>query len=343
MIKTITTQRIVIILSAPLLIFGIMMLIAQSVSFANNSSQLSLAITLDLLLTAPLVYYLLIRKTKIPRTTIIPVMITGMIVGTMILPTDNQYYFSLFKTWVLPIVEVAILAFVIYKVNKTIKRFKQKNKGSVDFMTALKNTCAEILPEKLVGFVATEIAVLYYGFVDWKKRKLNHNEFSYHKNGGSIALLGSIIFIIVIELLVAHILLAKLNVVVAWVLTCFSIYSCIQFWGFVRSMYKRPIAIKNGQLLLKHGIMTEVVIDICDIESVEISTKSIEHIEHARKLSFLGEMDSHNIIIRLRTERTLFGLYGINRSFKTIAFYVDDKETFVKALQAAIEHPEHWY
>ena len=55
----------------PFALLGALILLMKS-SFLNGNDILNFAITADLLLTVPLVYFLLIRKSKIPKTTVIP-------------------------------------------------------------------------------------------------------------------------------------------------------------------------------------------------------------------------------------------------------------------------------
>ncbi|SDX86700.1 hypothetical protein SAMN05444411_110145 [Lutibacter oricola] len=335
--KTINIQKNLKIFGIPLFIIALMIAIAKSPIFVNNPSELSLAITFDLLLTVPIVYFLLIRKTKIAKTTVVPFIIIGLITCTLILPSENQYYLNLFKTWILPIVELSVLTFVIYNIRLAIKKYKQNQTASFDFFTTLKNTCYEILPKSAVIPVVTEIAVFYFGFIHWKKRELKKNEFTYHKNSGTVTLLIAIIFIIAIETVTLHILLAKWNATVAWVLTFLSIYSGIQIFGFIKSMFKRPISIENNKLFLRYGIMNESTIDIATISSVEISSKDIELNKVTRKLSFLGELESHNVIIKLKEENILVGLYGIKHKYKNLALYVDNKNEFKLQLSNATQ------
>lgn len=334
--KTLNIQNNLFIFGIPLFIIGIMVFIAKSSVFATNPSILSIGITFDLLLTAPLVYFLLIRKTSIPKTTVVPFLIVGIVICSFILPSENQYYLSLFMTWGLPIVETAILLFVIYNVRKGIKDYKLQKSGSFDFFTILKSTCNELLPKAAVIPVVTEIAVFYYGFLSWKKRKMKSNEFSYHKDSGTISLLIAIIFIIAIETVIFHILLTKWNNTAAWILTFISIYSGIQIFGYLKSMLKRPVSIENKKLYLRYGIMSESTIELKDIESIELSSKDIETNSETRKLSFLGEMESHNVVIRLKKENTLIGLYGIKRKYKVLALFIDNKIEFQRLINIAI-------
>lgn len=341
--KFLHIQKGVLIIGSLLIIFSAMVLIANSPYFDKHTNLLSLGITVDLILTAPLVYFLFIRKTSIPKTTVIPLVLLGTFFCSLILPAKNQYYLEVFKTWGLPLIELSVLVLVTHKLIKTRKAFLKEETETFDFFTNLKSACAEILPKSLVIPMATEIGVFYYGFLNWKNVKLKANEFTYHKESGTIALLFGIILIVSAETIGLHYLLMKWNAVVAWIFTGLSVYSGIQIFGFLRSMTKRPILIENNKLFLRYGIMNETIIDINEIDSVEVTSRDIELNEGLRKLSFLGELESHNVIIHLKKENTIMGLYGIKRSYKSIACFIDHKETFklyVENVQGVLKQTE---
>ncbi len=334
--NSISFQKNIFIFGIPVLIIMSMIWIAQSSFFKSSPDTLAIGITADLLLTVPFVYFLLIRKTKIPKTTIVPFLILGMVICSMILPLENQYYLSLFKTWICPVIELSIISFVIYKVRKAIITYKQKKNTIADFFTTLKNTCYGILPKGIVIPVVTEIAVFYYGFIYWKRRTLKEHEFSYHKESGTVTLLIAIILIIAIETVAFHALLVKWNIIVAWIFTGLSIYSGIQLFGFSKSILKRPIAIQDEKLYLRYGIMNETIIDLKEIKSIELSSRELEFDKTTRKLSFLGALESHNVIITLHKEQTLIGLYGMKKTYTTLALHIDDKEQFKKQIDSWI-------
>ena len=329
MFKSIKFSKAFTLLAVPLLMYSTLVLLINSSLFSAHSSSLSSAITLDLLLTIPFVYFLLIRKTSIPKTTVVPLIMLGVITGTIILPLDHQHYLIFFKDWILPVLELTILAFVIYKLVKTIRLYKgHKISVSFDFFTALKATCYEILPKVFVIPVVTEIAVFYYGFIHWKKKKLKSNEFSYHKDSGSIGLFTTLIFLIAIETLAFHLVLARWNMTIAWIFSGISLYSGIQILGFTKSMLSRPHSIDNDRLYLRYGMMNETIIAMEDIVSIDLSTKELESNTHTRSLSALGSLEGHNVVIRLKKENTLVGLYGIERPFTTLGVHVDNKQDF---------------
>ncbi|BDD12112.1 hypothetical protein FUAX_45440 (plasmid) [Fulvitalea axinellae] len=334
--RTITLNRNLINFGLPLGLLAVLIFLMKS-SFIEGNDTLSLAVTADLLLTVPLVYFLLIRKTRIPKTTVVPMMVLGLLIGSYFLPKESQTYLELFKSWALPVIEISVLTFVIIKVRKTIITYKKLKGATPDFYDTLKNVCSEIVPAKSVALlVATEVAVIYYGFIDWKRKEIGSNEFTYHKDSGTPALLGGFIMVIGVEAIAVHFLLAKWSLALAWVLTALSLYTAIQVLGFARSLSKRPISIGTGALLLRYGIMNETRISYSDIETVELSKKELEKDELTRTLSPLGENESHNVIIRLKRENTLTGIYGFRKEYKVLGLHVDKPGDFQEKLENVI-------
>lgn len=326
--KTLRLPEYLLIFGLPILLMGSLAMLSGSPMFTRRPETLSLGITVDLLLTIPLLYFFLIRKTNIPNSTVVPVLLLGVLVGSAILPTDRQQHLEAFKTWGLPVVEMGIIFYVLFRLRQGIRRFRIRSGSTPDFFTALKSTCYEFLPKGLVLPVVTEIAVFYYGFVNWRPRKLRDNEFSYHRDSGTVPLLVAIIFIIAIETFVFHSLLLNWSETLAWILTALSIYSGVQLFGFLRSMSKRPYSIEDGRLILPYGIMSETEIELKELLAVEISSADLPEDGDTRKLSFLGSLESHNVVLRLKSVNELTGLYGRTRSYRNLAIYVDDKTRF---------------
>ena len=320
----------------PLALLGTLVFLMKS-SFLNENDILSFALTVDLILTVPLVYFLLIRKSKILNTTAIPVMIIGLVLGFYFLPKENQAYLEMFKTWALPVIEISALIFVIIKVKSAIRKYKELKGSTPDFFDALLSTCREIIPKRLVLPFATEVAVFYYGFINWKTREISENEFTYHKKSGTPALFYAVILIIAVETVAIHFLLTQWSSVAAWILTILSIYTAIQVFGFAKSLSKRPISINKDSLTLRYGILNEVEIPLSDIEKVELSRKSLEKNELTRTLSPLDETESHNVIISLNEENELIGLYGIKKKFSVLGFHIDEPKEFNERIENALQ------
>ncbi|WP_298319681.1 hypothetical protein [uncultured Aquimarina sp.] len=340
MIKRLNIAHSISVFGFPLLMIASMIAIAKSKLFELNPEALSIGITADLLFTVPFIYFLLIRKKNIPKITVISLFVLGIVITTFIIPKENQLFLNQIKTWFLPLLEIGVFTFILFKVRKALKSYTSNKNENSDFFSTLKITCKEILPEKIAILLAMEIAVFYYGFVSWRKTKLQNNEFSYHKNSGTISILIALIPIIAIETYVLHILLSKWSITAAWLVSTLSIYSGFQIFGFLKSMFKRPFSIEKNTIHLRYGILSEATIEINNIKSIEISSKPIEFNDTVRKLSPLGELESHNIVIHVKKENAIIGLYGIKRKFKTLAFYIDNKEEFKGALDKKISVTE---
>lgn len=334
--NTLSIQRLVFILGVPLLLMGVLIGIMKSSVFDLRSSNLAIGITLDLLITIPLIYFLLIRKTRIPKTTVMLVLVIGLVIGTVMLPQESQGYLDIFKSWFLPVLELVIFIGIGIKLKKGIQIYKENQTDSFDFYTVIKATASQMLPSKLVFLFATEIAVIYYGFIHWKTLKPKENEFSYHQKSGTISLMFGFILVIMIETYVLHHMVAKWNVIVAWGLTVLSLYSIFQIIGIAKSLMKRPIEIAENRLILRYGILNEVEISFDDIIRVELNQQTISNTE-IKQLSPLGELESHNCILYLNKEHTLTGFYGMKTKCENIALHVDDPVRFSKMLAHQIQ------
>ena len=295
--------------------------------------EMSLAISIDLVVVIPLIYFLMIRTTKISNKTTLPIMIVGLIIGYTFLPLDQQWALSYFREYVLPIIEIAVLIYVIIEARRTRNEFR-RIRQDLDFFDSLVLVTSKLLPQRLVRPFAMEIGMIYYGIFNWRKRDLSDQEFSYHKETGTQALFAAIIFVIAIETVVIHILLNLWNPLVAWIVTGISIYTAFQFFGIARSISKRPITIRNGRLVLRFGIMNDVNLSLASIQEIEKITKPVED-KSVRYLSPFDEMEGHNILITLKSEATLNGLYGIKKKFNRIALHVDRPEDLIAKIQQA--------
>ncbi|MBO6518221.1 MAG: hypothetical protein JJ975_16920 [Bacteroidia bacterium] len=315
--------------SIPFLAVAILLLacsvIGMQLPTLSLPGTLYLPLTIDLLIVTPLVYFFLVRKTKIPSTTVIPVSVVCLLIGYQILPPEGQTYLNYFKSYALPVLELSILSLIIIKVRKARRLFKQQNSTSHDFYTALRQTCMSILPPKVAGLLVTELSIVYYGLLNWSSVKSEKHTYTHHNRSGTPALLYGFLFLIAIETVALHFLLARWSNLAAWILTGLSIYTALQILGIARSLNKRFYRLDGQELVLSYGILSETSIDIATIEEIELTRTSPKN-KNIQKLTPLGEVESHNILLHLSEACTLHGLYGWRKTTRLLAFYVDDPQ-----------------
>ncbi len=208
-----------------------------------------------------------------------------------------------------------------------------RHNESVDHFTLLQNTAERVLPFKLGSIISMDLWVVYYSFIYWGKRPLNEQEFSYHKKHETIILLWVVIFMCLVEAILVHILVAHWSITIAWIFTAISLYTAIQLLGIIKSIPRRPIAIENGKLKLRYGFISETSIPIDNISGIEQNFGNVDFGGQTCSLSPFGYFEGHNILINLKTNATLNRIYGISTTFRTIAFHVDDKNSFIKAIE----------
>lgn len=82
----------IITFGVPLTLIVSMILLAKSTIFQLHPKELSIGITFDLILFIPAIYFLLIRQREIPKITIVPFFIAGIVIASFIIPKDFQFY-----------------------------------------------------------------------------------------------------------------------------------------------------------------------------------------------------------------------------------------------------------
>ncbi|MEQ6124638.1 hypothetical protein AAON49_10585 [Pseudotenacibaculum sp. MALMAid0570] len=325
------------LVTIPFIIGVSLIFLLKSSFFLDNPEALSSAITIDFLITIPFIYFLIIRKRNIPKFTVITVAVLGVVVLSIFLPQEHSSLLNSIKTYLIPVLELGVLSFLIYKVRQVSKRYQ---KTSNDFYTNLKQAASEVFPKKIATILVTEISMIYYGFLRWKSPKLTENEFSYHKKNALVSILAGFTLLIVIETVWLHAFLVKWNLVIGWIITVLSAYTGLQIFALTKSVMMRPYIIDKVEenLNLRYGFFVDTFIPINKIESLEVSSKDLPEDKSVIPFSPLGTLGEYNIILHMKEEIRFSGIYGLKRKARSIAIYVDDKERFKNQLEEILKN-----
>lgn len=326
-----------LVFTIPLIIVLTSIFLAKQFENSYQYNYLSKAILFDLILTLPIVYFFSIRKSKIPKTTIIPIFFIGLLIASKILPLEKNIISNII-TYFLPVIESFVLIYLIFKIKSYRKIFLSKKKDHSDFYSIIKATNLELFPEKIATLMSIEFSMVYFCFYKWRPKKVCENEFSYHKESGIRAILLIVILMIIGETLGLHFLLKSWNSTAAWILTGISIYSGLQLLGFFKSLSQRPYYISKTELFLPYGILGEANVILDNIKEIELSTSIPEDNQEIKMLSPLGELDSFNIILHFKDELDYTGFYGTKKSTYKLAIHVDKKQEFIDVLTPLINN-----
>lgn len=302
--------------------------------FQNNPKVLSWAIAGDLLLTSPLLYYLLIRKSKTPRITILSVGIVGLLILNFIMPESQLSSWKKMTTSVLPILELVLFGWVIFQILRA--RRALKNKGHLAILKAIRLKSQELFPKRVANLLATEIACLYYNLLCWRKPMPGTNEFTYHKKSGVNLIIGTLIGVMLVETFAVHLLLNSWSTTAAWIATGLSLYSVFQFTALLKSLPYEPARIDHQEklLYLPYGFFMNTKIRISELERIEVTARSLPQHREVTTLAPLGGLIGHNLILHLTNHAHLQGIYGTNKTFISLSIWIDEREQFLSELES---------
>jgi membrane protein YdbS with pleckstrin-like domain len=304
--------------------------------FRKAPHKLSTGILLDLLVTLPLIYFLVARKLNIPVFTTLYIFLIGLIAANFIIPEEHQELLSKVQYISIPLIEIGIVGMILFKLNSLRSSLKQIEGN--DFYDKLLIACTETFPNRIGRIVATEIAVIYF-LLSKSKNKIKHDsQFTYYKKSGIKTIVGGLLFLILIETVVVHYLLSKWNITVAWVASFLSLYACVQIIAILKSMNSRPIYIdyKNEELKLRYGFGSQTKIPFSMIENIEDYKDKLKDNKDHVHLSVFDLVDSNNISIHLYDKHTLKKIYGLDKRYNSISLYVDKKERFMSEIKNII-------
>jgi hypothetical protein len=181
--------------------------------FQNHQRILTNAIILDLLITAPLLYFLVIRKTNVSKKTIIRVFIIGVLIAGFILKSASTPILYLVKTWLAPALEIFVIGILIRKFFLANKQARLTENQSLDFLPYAQSVMKLVTgSEKAGNLLASEISVLYYAFMGVKAKQVDYkSSFTSYKENGILLVLGTFLSLFLIETIGFHFLLSLWN------------------------------------------------------------------------------------------------------------------------------------
>jgi len=327
--------RMLLSYAIPVSIFALTFFLLSG-NYLSQHPQLTLFLALDLMLTAPVLYYLSIRKTNIPKFTVVSVFVIGTLIVSHALPHEAFPALNYVEMIFLPLLELGIVSFIGYFIYKKRKELLEDN-SSTDYFYLINKSAEESLGKnRSATFLATEMAFVFYGIFHWKKHAPLENEFTYHKKSGVAEVLGTIGFVLLIEAFAMHLLIEGYSHVLAWVLTIGSVYAMLQIFAHIKACSRRPTVIGENQLKIRYGLFGDVGIDYTNIKEIETTRKIPKETEGVVKLCLVDMLETHNTILHLHEPVTSVGAYGLKKTGHTLLIHIDEKDLFRERIEEII-------
>jgi len=163
-------------------------------------------------------------------------------------------------------------------------------------------------------------------------------QYTYHKKSGIKMILSVFLVLIIIEIIVIHLLVSTWNSNVAWILTLVSLYAMFQVISIMKSMDKRHITINHEQstLDINYGFACQTKIPFNQLLKIGKFNSRIRSSKSHVYLSVFDLIDANNITIELNKENILYKLYGIEKKYQSISFFIDEKDEFISRVTEVI-------
>jgi len=295
---------------AAITIVAIETAIVHSQRFVANADVASWAVTFDLTITIPALYYVfVIRSGRARALSIAPLFVVCALAAAMIVPRDHQQFLHQLRFAMAPLDLISIYLVV----------------------RALRNGSR---PDGVVAsFVMTELAILRYAVAGWRAERQVPNDatpITVHERSGWGSIAACFVVLIAFESLGVHLLVSIWSTKIAWIITCLDLYGVLWIIGDYHALRLRPTLITRDAIEIRHGLRWSATIARDNIASVDrIASESDWKRRTTLKLAL---MDDPRLLIRLREPVVAHGLAGMKRTIDAIAILPDDEASFSAAL-----------
>jgi hypothetical protein len=322
---------------AALAIVGVCVAIARSRAFAAHPDVAAWGITFDLTISIPLVYWFLVVRTgKAQPLTIAPVFLIGMALAAVLLPRTQQQFLSQLRTFVLPAVELVLVAAMVQR----IRLMRRQSSASPDPYVRIATAARALAGEgRVAEVIASETAMVYYAIFGWRQQPAatRGHTFTLHERNGWSTIVVCLIVMIVAESIGMHLLLGLWSPVAAWVWTGLDLWGIVWLLGDAQALRLRLSSIDDEMLHVRYGLRWSVSVPLANIAAVDNVRSESEW--KRRDVLKVAILDEPRWLITLREPVMAIGLAGIRKEIRGLALLPDDDETISVLRRACVPSP----
>jgi hypothetical protein len=332
-----TTRNILFIIAIAFTIFLGGTIALRFVASAAKD-KIASGLLVDFVITFPALYYfIIVRPLKVPAKSIFLVFSACCVIAYLVLPPHQREYILQVRK-LTSLVEVAFIIYAVTKFNKIRTAYKIQQLNFTDPVFNLRSAMADVLGDTIVvKALASELAMLRYGLLFWKKEKAASKEsisFSVHKESGYVAIWCILLVAVSVEIVAFHLLLMKWSNTTAIIVTILSVYGIVFLVADLSAIIKRKILITHDQLILRTGLRWRVTTTLNNISSITKITNDY----HSTETYFKGAVmkSSANLLVTFKTPVRVDKLYGAGKEYSSILMSIDDFEGFYRNAAASL-------
>ena len=326
------------------ILFSTILLITEvyiSKSMLYQAPYIPLAVVFDVIVIIPIMYYFfLVRPSIVPKFTIWIIFLASIASVSFLMPEKSIKYLNLLYT-IIPLIEVFIIGFALFKIKSIVKQFKVQNEHSMYISDSIIHTLEGFTGSSIViNILASEISFIYFSIVGWFKiyvQKKDTEIFTYTKTSNYKVIVIALVVATLLGAIGTHFIVNIFSSVLAWIITISTLYLILYMLGDVNAAKLQPMVISKEIFYLRVANRQRVDIPLDNIMSVKQLKR--EHTIGEKKVDDVLELyllNEANIEMTLENEVLVNGLLGSKKVGKVLAFYVDEPYTFVKTFEKKV-------
>lgn len=316
-------------------IYAVMLLISGSHLFERNSDLRAFAVTFNLTVTVPVLFYLLVvRNTFLHWLTIAPVFLLSLLGASLVLPQGEQHYLDIIKHLAAP-AELLLVGFLGVKAVRACDGREPTVCQGATATTSSKGYkphCVRLSRRGLRRISwRTRLPFSNYALFAWRTQPdVGKGEigFSYHQKNGYGGILVAVTLVAAVEIVAVHFLVASWSTRAAWILSAVSVYGIVWLLGYSQAIRLRPILLSEQSLYVRIGLLWSARIPLTRIASVQPVQSIAENRSTAGYLHAVT-LGNPQFLIELSKPVAVHGLYGYTKkNVQRIGIAVDDRARF---------------
>jgi hypothetical protein len=311
--------------------------IVQAIQAGAHPRLLADALTLDLIVTVPVVYWFLaVRRAGWPRLSVVPVFVLS-VAGTRLVPGLEAGRLIHGLEWVAIPAELLLLTVVARRAFAMSRALRAGEGG--DALESLRRAAIELVEvERVAEVIAYEAAVLWYAVAGGGRHATppGSDAFGVRRRSGYGPVLVGLFFALVAEAIAVHLLVRRWSIVAAWILTILTGYAALWLIGDFRALGRRTILVTGDALIVRLGLRWSVRVPLGAIRAVRASGSPKPAAPDHLRAVILGD---ERQVVELDCELEAVGFYGIRRRVRSIGLSVDEPERFLRSLEQRLEEP----
>ena len=292
------------------------------------SAGFAVGLAFDLTVTAAAAtWWLGVRRGLLPRRAPLVVLAAGGLTARLVLAADASRA-ALAAGIAL---ELAVVVLVAVRARRLVRRMRED--AGRPLILRLADALEDVgLPPRVARIVTTEASTMILALTGWVRRA-PRDGFSSHRTHQSLAIHGVLIFLIALETVALHLLIAQASALAAWISTGTSIYAALWLVGDAHALRLGRIRVERDAVVIEIARRWAAIVPRRAIVAARPETAIARDGRGRPAAGTLAlAIETPTIVLELSEPVTARGPFGLTRTGTRVALTVDDPAGFLAAL-----------